>query len=92
MHNSLYIRGLRHVKHTVFCVDEGQKTYYDPIAGHSVGYSSGQQVKRSILDAQCDALDSTRAHMTFRLKEDKGAASRPPRSSPTAIRVTWTCW
>ena len=26
----LFIRGLRQVDHTVFSVQEGQKTYYDP--------------------------------------------------------------
>jgi hypothetical protein len=47
----IYFRGLRHAEHTVFCVQEGQKTYYDSQFGKYVPYSSGQQVKRSTLDS-----------------------------------------
>jgi len=46
----LYIRGLRHVEHTVFSVNEGQKFYIDPQYGRKIAYSSGQQVKRSIIE------------------------------------------
>ena len=35
----------------MFCVSDGQKTFYDPQFGRLVPYSSGQQVKRSILEA-----------------------------------------
>lgn len=64
----LFIRGLRQVDHTVFSVDEGQKTYYDPQFNRKVAYSSGQQVKRSILDAVSQALDEPRAPITFNKK------------------------
>lgn len=33
----------------MFCVEDGQKTYYDPQFGRNLPYSSGQQVKRSVL-------------------------------------------
>ena len=45
----IYLRGLKHAAFTVFCVENGQKTYYDPQFNARVPYSSGQQVKRSIL-------------------------------------------
>lgn len=69
--STIYVRALRQVKHTVFCVDEGQKTYYDPLSGTNVPYSSGQQVKRSIMDRMLEAMDRRRAHFTFQLEEDK---------------------
>lgn len=53
------------MNHTVFSVQDGQKTYYDPQFGETVAYSSGQQVKRSILDAVSDALNERRAPVTF---------------------------
>jgi hypothetical protein len=61
----LFVRGLRQVDHTVFSVQDGQKTYYDPQFNQKVAYSSGQQVKRSILDAVSEALDERRAPITF---------------------------
>jgi hypothetical protein len=61
----LYVRGLRQVDHTVFSVQDGQKTYYDPQFNRQVAYSSGQQVKRSILDAVSEALNERRAPVTF---------------------------
>ncbi|WP_259220843.1 hypothetical protein [Salinibacter ruber] len=53
------------MSHTVFSVQDGQKTYYDPQFEETVAYSSGQQVKRSILDAVSDALNERRAPVTF---------------------------
>jgi len=61
----LYLRGLRQVDHTVFCVADGQKTYRDPIFNRRVPYSSGQQVKRSILDEMTAELSEARAPVTF---------------------------
>ena len=46
----IYLRGLRHVDLSVFCVESGQKSYWDPVFNVRVPFSSGQQVKRSILD------------------------------------------
>jgi hypothetical protein len=57
----LYIRGLRKVEHTVFAVNDGQKFYYDPQFGNKQAYSSGQQVKRSIIES----LGLPFAAMTF---------------------------
>jgi hypothetical protein len=61
----LYARVLRQADHTVFCVADGQKTYWDPQFGQRVAYSSGQQVKRSLLDALSELLDERRAPITF---------------------------
>ncbi len=61
----LYLRGLRQVDHTVFSVSNGQKNYYDPVYGRRLPYSSGQQVKRSLLDYMCDLLGEGRAPMQF---------------------------
>ena len=61
----IYLRGLRAVEHTVFAVQEGQKKYYDPTFNRSVAYSSGQQVKRSILDKMSEDLGEDRAPITF---------------------------
>lgn len=63
--NTLFVRGLRQVEHTVFSVQDGQKTYYAPQFNRKVAYSSGQQVKRSILDAVSGALNERRAPVTF---------------------------
>ena len=61
----LYLRGLRQVDHTVFCVSDGQKTYRDPATGRKLPYSSGQQVKRSILDEMTAELNEARSPVTF---------------------------
>lgn len=61
----LYIRGLRHADHTVFCVQDGQKYYYDNQFGVRCAYSSGQQVKRSILGAIMENLNQLVAPITF---------------------------
>jgi hypothetical protein len=67
----LYIRALRHADHTVFSVADGQKTYWDPQFGRQLAYSSGQQVKRSILDKLTDLLGTGRAPVEFIYKIDK---------------------
>lgn len=61
----IYLRSLRHVDHTVFNVSAGQKTYYDPIFDRFLAYSSGQQVKRSILEAVGDLLKKQRSPLSF---------------------------
>ena len=71
----LYVRGLRQADHTVFCVADGQKFYYDPQFGERMPFSSGQQVKRSIMDALAEALNERRAPITFNYeisKDNKG--------------------
>jgi hypothetical protein len=65
MNPYIYLRALKHAEHTVFCVQDGQKTYYDPQFNRVVAYSSGQQVKRSILDALTSELNVQMAPITF---------------------------
>lgn len=67
----IYLRVLRHAEHTVFCVQDGQKFYYDPIYGRRMAYSSGQQVKRSVLEALTDALNVPMAPITFNYEISK---------------------
>ena len=71
MNPFIYLRALKHAEHTVFCVEDGQKTYYDPQFNRRVPYSSGQQVKRSILQSVTDILNAPMApitvHPTFRV-------------------------
>lgn len=73
----LYVRGLRQADHTVFVVQDGQKTYYDPQFGRTVAYSSGQQVKRSILDHMADLMDEPRAPITFNHKLETNKKGEP---------------
>ncbi len=75
----LYIRGLRKVEHTVFAVNDGQKYYTDPFSGRKMAYSSGQQVKRSIIES----LGLPFAAMTFNWEIDKkGKANMLEPHSP----------
>ena len=67
----IYLRGLKHVNYTVFCVTDGQKTYYDPQFGMSVPYSSGQQVKRSIINGFTEIIGEKQAPITFVSVKDK---------------------
>jgi hypothetical protein len=71
----LYLRGLRQVDHTVFCVADGQKTYRDPLTNTYMPYSSGQQVKRSILDSMIEALGMEKAPVTFNFTLEKDKSS-----------------
>lgn len=77
--NFIYIRGLRKVDHTVFAVNDGQKFYTDPQFGKKQAYSSGQQVKRSVIDA----LGLPFAAITFNWELDKKenkASQKEPHS------------
>ena len=65
MNPYIYLRALKHAEHTVFCVQDGQKTYFDPQFNRFVAYSSGQQVKRSILDSLTSNLNVQMAPITF---------------------------
>jgi hypothetical protein len=65
MNPYIYLRALKHAEHTVFCVQDGQKTYFDPQFNRVVAYSSGQQVKRSILDSLTSNLNVQMAPVTF---------------------------
>lgn len=73
--NFVYLRLLRHVDHTVFGVEDGQKRYYDNQFGRYIAYSSGQQVKRSVLEQISSNLKEKPAPTTFYndvKKEGKG--------------------
>ena len=75
----IYLRGLRHAQHTVFGVQEGQKYFYDAQFGRRMAYSSGQQVKRSIIEA----LNLPFAAITFNWeidKKEKKANQKEPHS------------
>lgn len=71
MTSFLYIRGLKSVAHTVFGVSQGQKFYYDPQFSTRMPYSSGQQVKRSILEVFLAELGLSPAPVTFVSNLDK---------------------
>lgn len=73
MDSFIYLRALRHVEHSVFSVADGQKFYRDPLFGNKSAYSSGQQVKRSILDSMASQLNVPFAPVTFNwtIKENK---------------------
>jgi hypothetical protein len=70
----IYLRGLKHAAYTVFCVENGQKSYYDPQFGIRVPYSSGQQVKRSVIDKLTEVLNVEPAPTTFYFDVDKKGA------------------
>lgn len=63
--NTIYIRTLKRAEHTVFAVEDGQKRYFDPQFNRWVPYSSGQQVKRSLIDSLTSALNEVPAPTTF---------------------------
>lgn len=65
MSTFLYLRGLRAAEHTVFCVQDGQKNYWHPQFSTKVPFSSGQQVKRSLLDVVTTELGTAIAPVTF---------------------------
>lgn len=65
MNSYIYLRALKHADHTVFGVQDGQKTYYDAQFEQSCAYSSGQQVKRSILEDLTSNLNVSMAPVTF---------------------------
>lgn len=61
----IYLRGLKNVDYSVFCVSNGQKTYYDPYSNKFLSFSSGQQVKRSIITSILEYLSTDPAGVTF---------------------------
>lgn len=70
----IYMRGLKHAAFTVFCVEDGQKSYYDPQFKVRVPFSSGQQVKRSIIEKLNEALHVEPSPTTFYFDVDKKGA------------------
>jgi len=63
--NTIYIRTLKRAEHTVFCVADGQKYYYDSQFNRRIPFSSGQQIKRSLVDSLCEAINQTPSPITF---------------------------
>ena len=70
----IYLRGLKHAAFTVFCVENGQKFYYDPQFNVRVPFSSGQQVKRSVLEKLNDILGVQPSPTEFYIDVDKKGA------------------
>ena len=70
----IFLRGLKHTAFTVFCVEDGQKSYYDPQFKVMVPYSSGQQVKRSVLEKVTDVLGVQPSPTEFYFDVDKKGA------------------
>lgn len=94
--NYIYLRGLKHVNFTVFCVTEGQKTYYDPQFNNYVPYSSGQQVKRSIISRLSEIIGEQQAPITFVSKMDQngkiGEGEVYSTCDPTYINLLLGGW
>lgn len=63
--NTIYIRTLKRADHTVFNVSDGQKYYYDSQFNRRIPFSSGQQVKRSMIDSLCEAINQAPSPTTF---------------------------
>jgi len=63
--HTIYVRTLKRADHTVFCVADGQKTYFEPQFNRVIPYSSGQQIKRSIMDRLSIELNEIPAPVTF---------------------------
>jgi len=89
MNPYIYLRALKHAEHTVFCVQDGQKTYFDPQFNRVIAFSSGQQVKRSILDSLTSNLNVQMAPITFNynVTKDKQLENKEPWSpcDPTYV-------
>lgn len=64
----IYFRALKLAEHTVFSVEKGQKTYYDPQFDVNLPFASGQQVKRSILETFTRILNVPMSPTTFVFK------------------------
>ncbi len=62
---TIYIRTLKRAEHTVFCVSDGQKYYYDSQFKRRIPYSSGQQIKRSLIDSLCTIINQVPSPTTF---------------------------
>ncbi|MGD2033962.1 MAG: CRISPR-associated protein Cas7 [Bacteroidales bacterium] len=75
----IYLRGLRYAEHTVFGVENGQKYYWDSQFNRQMAYSSGQQVKRSVMEGLTTAINVPFAAITFNWEiKDKKAEMKQP--------------
>lgn len=88
----IFIRSLRLATHTVFAVQDGQKTYRDPQFGNLQAYASGQQVKRQILGAVLDTLNEPAAPITFnwQVKTDKKAKAGSETTVKFEQKEAWS--
>jgi hypothetical protein len=75
--NFIYIRGLRKVDHSVFAVNDGQKYYNDPQFGRRLAYSSGQQIKRSVIEALGLPFAAIIFNWEIDKKENKASQKEP---------------
>jgi len=73
----IYLRGLRHAEHTVFSVNDGQKYYVDPQFGKRMAYSSGQQVKRSVIEGLHMPFAAITFNWEIDRKENKASQKEP---------------
>jgi hypothetical protein len=74
--STIYVRTLKRADHTVFCVADGQKTYYDPQFNRRIPYSSGQQIKRSLLEELSKSLKEVPSPTTFLFDVDKNGVMK----------------
>lgn len=89
----IYLRGCKHAAFTVFCVEADQKSYYDPQFNVKVPYSSGQQVKRSIMGKLNEVLNVEPSPTEFYFDVDKKEHSRRVKSFHHATHIMSTnCW
>lgn len=77
MNPFIYLRGLRYVEHTVFAVNDGQKYYIDPQFRNKIAYSSGQQVKRSVLEGLNLPISAMTFNWEIDKKENKASQKEP---------------
>lgn len=91
MNPYIYLRSLRHSDFTVFGVADGQKRYWDDQFQRYVAFSSGQQVKRSILEQLIAQLEEEPAPITFYFeaakKDKKAVISEKEVTSPGDPRL-----
>jgi len=73
----IYVRGLRHAEHTVFGVNDGQKYFVDPQFNRRMAYSSGQQVKRSVIEAMNLPFAAITFNWEIDKKENKASQKEP---------------
>lgn len=78
----LFVRILRYVTFSVFCVDKDQKNYWDKNFNTKLPYSSGQQVKHSIMDSILDVLNLKRLGVTFNFGVDGNKLTQKEVTQP----------
>ncbi len=80
--NFIYVRGLRKVDFTVFCVDNDQKKYWDKIFNAQLPFASGQQTKRSMLELMLEVLNVRHAPLTFNYLTDANKLKQKEVTQP----------